>query len=67
VAFIASWIVAGALQHGYSHLDSGVSVLGAKNAANPLIVNAGLVVLGLSLAALGVALVSVLPRRPTCP
>ena len=61
--FIASWIVAGALEPGYSHLDEGVSLLCAKNAAHPLIVNAGLVVFGLSLAGLGPALLSVLPRR----
>ena len=61
--FVASWIVAGALDPGYSHVDSGVSVLGADDAEHPWIVNGGFVVLGLSIAALGPALLGVLPRR----
>lgn len=64
VAFIAAWIVAGALEPGYSHLEEGVSALGADNALNPAIVNAGLVIIGASFAALGPALLGVLPRRP---
>jgi hypothetical protein len=63
VAFIASWVVAGALEPRYSHVDQFVSELGARNAAHPAIVNAGIVALGLSFAALGVALPSALPRR----
>jgi hypothetical protein len=62
-AFVASWIVAGALQPGYSHVRSGVSVLGAKDAAHPWIVNSGLVLLGLSIAVLAPCLLRVLPRR----
>jgi hypothetical protein len=61
--FIAAWIVAGALEPHYSHLREGVSALGAKDAAHPWIVNAGIVVLGLSIVALGVAVVRVLPKR----
>lgn len=61
--FIAAWIVAGALQPGYSHARSGVSALGANGAAHPWIVNAALVLLGLSLVALGFCLYNVLPRR----
>jgi hypothetical protein len=64
LAFIASWIVAGALQPGYSHLRNAVSDLGAKHAAHPWIVNGGLVVFGISIVALGIALLPVLPRRP---
>lgn len=63
LAFIASWVVGGALQPGYSHLHAGVSRLGADDAAHPWIVNAGLLVLGLSIAALGPALRRVLPAR----
>jgi hypothetical protein len=63
LAFIAAWVVAGALEPGYSHVDQGVSELGAATASHPLIFNAGLVVLGASLAALGVALAPALPRR----
>jgi hypothetical protein len=63
VVFTVCWVVAGALEPGYSYLDQPVSELGAKDAAHPLIGNAGIVVLGLSLAALGVALLGALPRR----
>jgi Protein of unknown function (DUF998) len=63
VAFVASWVVAGALEPGYSHADQGVSELGARTAEHPLIVNAGLVVFGLTFVALGVALLGVLPGR----
>src|SRR3954451_19372158 len=63
LAFIAAWVVAGALEPGYSHVDQGVSELGAATASHPLVMDAGLVVLGASLAALGVALLPALPRR----
>jgi len=62
--FIVAWIVAGALQPGYSHLREGVSALGAQHAAHPWIVNGAIVLEGLSLLAVGVALRAVLPRRP---
>ena len=62
--FVAAWVVAGALEDGYSHLDHHVSELGADGAANPAIVNAAIVVLGLSLAAVAAALARVLPARP---
>jgi hypothetical membrane protein len=64
VAFVAAWIVACALDPGYSHLREGVSALGGQHAAHPWIVNGALVILGLSLVVLGVAVRSVLPRRP---
>lgn len=63
VVFIVSWVVAGALEPGYSHIDQGVSELGARGAAHPWIANAGLVVFGLTFVALGVALLAVLPAR----
>lgn len=62
--FVAAWIVAGALEDGYSHLDHRVSELGADGAANPWIVNTAIVLLGLGIAALAPALLRVLPRRP---
>lgn len=64
VLFVIAWIVAGALDPGYSHIEEGVSALGADDAKNPLIVNAAIVLLGLSIAAVGVALTAVVPRRP---
>src|SRR3954447_7225902 len=63
VVFVASWVVAGALEPGYSHVDQGVSELGARGAEHPLIANAGLVVFGLTFVALGVALLALLPSR----
>ncbi|MEA2409543.1 MAG: hypothetical protein QOC77_104 [Thermoleophilaceae bacterium] len=63
VVFVASWVVAGALEPGYSHADQGVSELGARTAEHPLIVNGGLVVFGLTFVAIGVALFAVLPSR----
>src|SRR3954462_12512639 len=62
-AFIASWIVAGALEPHYSGVDQAISELGARTAAHPGVVDAGIVVLGLSFAALGLALPAALPRR----
>ena len=65
VVFIASWIVAGVLEPGYSHLEEGVSALSARDAEHGWIVAGGLVVMGLTLAALGPALVVVLAFRPS--
>jgi hypothetical protein len=63
ILFTVSWVVAGALDAGYSHAAEGVSALSAKNAEHPWIVTTGFVVLGLSVAALAPALLTVLPRR----
>jgi hypothetical protein len=60
---VASWVVAGALEPHYSAIDSYVSELGARDAAHPWIVNAGIVLFGLSWIALGTALRGALPRR----
>jgi hypothetical protein len=62
--FVAAWIVAGALEDGYSHVDHHVSELGADGAANPAIMNVAIVLLGLGIAALAPALLRVLSRRP---
>jgi hypothetical protein len=63
LVFVVAWIVAGANDPGYSHLDDGVSLLGARDAEHAWIVNTAFVVLGLSIAALAPALLMVLPRR----
>ena len=63
VLFIAAWIVGGFLEQGYSHLQQGVSELGARDADNPLLVNSAIVVWGVAFAVLGPALLAVLPRR----
>jgi hypothetical protein len=64
VAFVASWVLAGALDDGYSHVRFGVSALAGEFAEHPGIVMVGLALLGGSLVALAIALVAVLPRRP---
>jgi hypothetical protein len=61
--FVASWLVAGALQPGYSHADSYVSALAAPVARHPWIVMAGLAVYGLSAWAVAIGLRPVLPDR----
>lgn len=63
VVFVIAWIVAGALDPGYSHMEDGVSVLGARDAEHPWIVNTAIVLFGLSFIAVGLALRAVLPRR----
>ena len=63
VVFVVAWIVAGALDPGYSHARQGVSELGASTAAHPWIVNGAIGLLGVSFVALGLALRAVLPRR----
>jgi hypothetical protein len=63
LAFVVTWIVAGALEPHYPAVDSYVSELGARNAAHPWIVNQGIVAFGLSWLALGIALRRALPRR----
>ena len=62
-AFVASWVVAGALAPGYSHSESGVSALAGRGMPHAWIVTAGLIVLGLSVAALAPGVVAVLPPR----
>src|SRR3954453_12553099 len=67
LAFVASWIVAGALQPGYSHAAQGVSALAARAGAHPWIVTTGIAVLGASFIALALALAITLPRRRVAP
>jgi hypothetical protein len=61
LVFVVAWMVAGALEPGYSHVEHYVSDLGAEGAAHSWIVNAALVVAGLSIAGLGPAVMAVLP------
>jgi hypothetical protein len=61
--FVASWIVAGALQRDYSEFDSDVSALAAHGMRHPWIVMAGLVLLGLGIAALAPGVRATLPAR----
>src|SRR3954467_14198379 len=63
VVFVVAWIVAGALDPGYSHIKEGVSELGGRDAAHPWIVHGAIFLFGLSFAAAGVAMRAVLPRR----
>jgi hypothetical protein len=65
--FIASWVIAGALEPHYTHVLQGVSELASRQAAHPAIVTVGIAALGASLPALGVALARALPRRRVLP
>ena len=62
VVFIASWLVADALQPAYSGTASGVSALAAHGAREPWIAMLGFVVFGLGVVALAPGLAFVLPR-----
>src|SRR5947209_10729356 len=63
-AFVAAWIVGGALQRRYSAAHSYVSALAAHGMRDPGVVIAAFVVIGFALAGLGAALRPVLPRCP---
>lgn len=65
--FMASWIVAGALQPHYSHGEQAVSELAAANAAHAWIVTVGIAAAGLSLLAMAAGLALVLERRRALP
>src|SRR3954452_17531395 len=61
--FAVSWIVAGALEPGYSGARSTVSALAAQGAEHPWIVMAGLAALGGGVLALAAGLAMALPSR----
>jgi hypothetical protein len=65
--FVVSWLVAGALEPHYSHLEQGVSELAARNAQHRWIVTAGIGAAAISFGALGAALALTLPRRRALP
>ena len=58
-----AWLVAGALEDGYSHERQPVSELAARHADHAWIMNLGLVAFAASFIALGLALRIALPRR----
>lgn len=62
--FVACWIVAGALEPGYSPVHMYVSELGRRGAANPWIFDLSTVVLGAGLMAIGLAILPGLRGRP---
>src|SRR5436305_12607748 len=62
--FIASWVIAGALEPGYSPARSTISALEADGASHPWIVMTGLFALALGAAALVPGLRATLPDRP---
>jgi Protein of unknown function (DUF998) len=63
VVFVAGWIIAGALEQGYSPIRSYVSELGRRGAANPWIFDVSVVAWGLGFIALAIALASALRTR----
>lgn len=62
--FPLTWLVAGALDEGYSHEKQYVSELAARNADHAWIAGIGIAALGLSWIALGLGLRVALPARP---
>ena len=63
IVFVAGWIVAGALEPGYSGIEQTISELSRRGAAHPWLMGAALAILGLSIATLAPCLLAVLPRR----
>jgi len=63
VLFIVGWIIAGALEPGYSPVRSTISELGAHGAAHPWIFDVSVVVWGLGFIALAVAMLPSLRTR----
>jgi hypothetical protein len=63
VVFVVGWIVAGALERGYSPVRSYVSELGRRGAAHPWIFDVSVVVWGVGFIALGVAVAVALRTR----
>jgi hypothetical membrane protein len=61
--FLAAWIVAAALEPGFSFIRGTASDLASERAEHPWIVRAASVVLGLGLAALAPGLLRTLPSR----
>jgi hypothetical protein len=60
--YFASWLVAAALEPGYSAADSFISELAAKDAENPWLVRGGVIVAGLSFLALAEGVRRAVPR-----
>ncbi len=67
VAFVAGWVVGGALERGYSPVRMYVSELGRRGATNPRIFDLSTVIWGIGFIALAVALLVALRGRPWSP
>jgi hypothetical protein len=63
VAFVAGWIIAGALEPGYSPTRSYISELGRHGASHPWIFDASIVVLGAGFIALAFAMAPAIRGR----
>jgi hypothetical protein len=63
VVFVGGWIIAGALEPGYSPVRSYVSELGRRGAAHPWIFDVSIAVWGAGFIALGIALAAALRAR----
>jgi hypothetical membrane protein len=64
VVFVGGWILAGALEPGYSAVRQYISELGRRGAANPWIFATFVGIWGLGFIALAAALVTSLRTRP---
>jgi hypothetical protein len=62
--FVAGWIVAGALEPGYSNLRMYVSELGRRGAAHPWIFDVAVATWGIGFITLGIAILPALAWRP---
>jgi Protein of unknown function (DUF998) len=62
-AFVSAVVVAGVGNSGYSPLSEGVGGLGAQNATDPDLMNAGFLALAVATVAAGAALLRLLPGR----
>jgi hypothetical protein len=67
VVFVGGWVLAGALEPGYSHVREYISELGRHGAAHPWIFTVFVGIWGLGFIALAVALVPSLRTRPWPP
>jgi hypothetical protein len=63
VAFVVVLVAAGLREPGYSAVSDAIGGLGARNAVDPDLMNAGYVALGVAAVAAGIALLRLLPRK----
>ncbi len=62
--FVGGWVLAGALEKGYSPLRQYISELGRRGAAHPWIFSVSVAIWGLGFIALAIALAPALSTRP---
>jgi hypothetical membrane protein len=63
IAFVGSWVIAGAIASSYSPVDDAISDLAAVGASTSVLMTIGFVLFGVGLVAFGLALREVLEGR----